>query len=119
MKHSILISFLLVLGYAFCSAQTDSTRVSEIRTMILKESKDGGKYDFFTPIKGHEYESVQIKPGLYDSKIGYALIQWGRVNYELGMKRFEDVIDIFSELKGRAANKIEKNYIEIGYNRKI
>jgi hypothetical protein len=48
-----------------------------LKKIVLKESKENGRLDFFTEIKGHEMDGIQIKPGLVDTKIGVALYKWG------------------------------------------
>lgn len=91
----------------------------EIKAMILNESKEGGKLDFFTEIKGHEYDGVQIKPGLFTTKLGVALYQWGRANFELGVNTVEDALIYWKEFKGREANQREKDYITKGFNKEL
>ena len=59
--------------------------------MVLTESKAGGKLDFFSEIKGHEYDGIQVKPGVFSTKIGIALYKWGRA--------FEDALSNWSKLK--------------------
>ena len=91
----------------------------ELKTLVLIESKEGGKLDFFTEIKGHEYDGIQIKPGVFSTKIGIALYKWGRANFELGVNTVGDVLSNWSELKGRQANQREREYIEMGFNREL
>lgn len=73
----------------------------ELRTLILKETKEGGKLDFFTPIKGKEYDGVQVKPGIFSTNIGMALYKWGRTTVDLGVRSVDDALSIFAEFKGR------------------
>ena len=40
----------------------------DLKKLILTESKEGGKLDFFSEIKGHEMEGLQIKPGLISTR---------------------------------------------------
>jgi hypothetical protein len=89
----------------------------ELRTLILKETKEGGKLDFFTPIKGKEYDGVQIKPGLISTNLGVALYKWGRSNFDLGVNTLEDALSIFAEFKGRQLNQREKEYIKLGFEK--
>ena len=42
-------------------SQADIGKYQELKKQILTETKEGGKLDFFTPIKGHEYDGVQSK----------------------------------------------------------
>ncbi|HEX5154057.1 MAG TPA: hypothetical protein VFW07_21570 [Parafilimonas sp.] len=91
----------------------------DLRTIVLTESKEGGKLDFFTGIKGHEYDGVQIKPGLFTTKLGIALYKWGRGNFELGVNNIDDALEFWSELKERQANQREKDYITKGFNKEL
>jgi hypothetical protein len=84
---------------------------------ILKETKPGGTLDFFTPIKGHEYDAVQIKPGLFDSRIDIALYMWGKTNKDLGVATLDEAYAIFAEFKGRALNVREKECIKLGFEK--
>ncbi len=91
----------------------------EIRKIVLAESEVGGKLDFFTEIKGHEMDGIQIKPGVFDTKIGMALYQWGRANFDLGTNTIDDALLFWAELKGRQANEREKFYINLGFNKEL
>jgi hypothetical protein len=91
----------------------------DLRKIILTESKEGGNLDFFTEIKGHEYDGVQIKPGLFTTKLSIALYKWGRANFELGVNTVEDALQFWEEFKGRAANEREKDYITKGFNKEL
>ncbi len=91
----------------------------ELKKIVLTESKEGGRLDFFTEIKGHEMDGIQIKPGLFDSKIGIALYKWGRANFDLGVNTIEDALEFWAELKGRQPNQREKDYIKLGFNKEL
>jgi hypothetical protein len=91
----------------------------ETNAVVLTESKEGGKLDFFTEIKGHEYDGIQVKPGIFSTKIGIALYKWGRANFELGVNTFEDALSNWSKLKGREPNQLEKEYIKMGFNKEL
>jgi hypothetical protein len=91
----------------------------ELRKIVLAESKEGGKLDFFTEIKGHEMDGIQIKPGLFDTKIGIALYKWGRANFDLGVNTIEDALEFWAEFKGRQPNQREKDYIKLGFNKEF
>jgi len=91
----------------------------EIKAKILTESKEGGKMDFFSEIKGHEYDGIQIKQGLFTTKIGIALYKWGRTAYDLGVNKIEDALAIWAEFKGRPANSRESTMITQGFNREF
>lgn len=91
----------------------------EIKNFVLTESKEGGRLDFFTEIKGHEYDGIQVKPGVFDTKLGIALYKWGRANFEIGTNTIEDVFEFWSEHKGRKINEKEKVYIKMGFNKEL
>jgi len=91
----------------------------DIKNMILTESKEGGKPDFFTEIKGHEYDGVQIKPCLFDTKIGIALYKWARANFELGVNTLEDALLYWALFKEREPNQRENFYIKMGFNKEL
>jgi hypothetical protein len=91
----------------------------ELKKIILIETKEGGKLDYFTEIKGQEYDGIQIKPGVFSTKLGMALYQWGRANFENGVNTLEDAYKIFSEFKERELNQREKEYIKLGFNKEL
>ncbi|HTJ47913.1 MAG TPA: hypothetical protein VL443_00565 [Cyclobacteriaceae bacterium] len=109
----ILISVIIITS---SYAQSDTT---DVKTIILRETKAGGKLDYFSPIKGHEYDGVEIKPGLYSTKLGVALYNWGKSNYEMGIKTLDDAYLIFTQFKGRNLNEREKEYIKLGFNKEL
>jgi hypothetical protein len=89
----------------------------EIHSAILKETNPGGKLDFFTPIKGHEMDGLQIKPGVFATRVSIALYYWGKANKDLGVATLEEAYAIFAEFKGRDLNTREKEYIKLGYEK--
>ena len=91
----------------------------EIKQFVLIESKEGGKLDFFTEIKGHEYDGIQVKPGVFSTKSGIALYKWGRANFEIGTNTIEDAFEFWAEFKGRKINEKEKDYIKMGFNKEL
>lgn len=90
-----------------------------LKIIIIKETAEGGKLDFFTEIKGHEMDGIQIKPGVFSTKMGIALYKWGRENYELGVNNIEDTLKIWEEIKGRKPTKKEVDYITLGFNKEL
>ena len=91
----------------------------ELKEIILIETKEGGQLDYFTEIKGKEYDGVQIKPGIFSTKLGIALYRWGRATFENGVNTLEDSYKIFAEFKGRELNQREKEYIKLGFNKEL
>src|SRR5687768_1929478 len=99
MSNALIASFILLQVLTSCSEkvtqQSSQTPTilsqSDLKTFILKETEEGGKFDFFTSIKGHENEGIQIKPGIYDTKRGLAIYKWGKANNEAGVKSLDEV----------------------------
>ena len=91
----------------------------ELKNIILIETKEGGQLDYFTEIKGHENEGIQIKPGVFSTKLGIALYKWGRAAFENGINTLDDAYKIFAEFKERELNQKEKEYIKLGFNKEL
>ncbi|KAA3437794.1 hypothetical protein [Rufibacter hautae] len=128
MSRAFIALFILLQVLTSCTqkvAQQSSETLnsnlsqSDLKTFILKETEAGGKLDYFTSIKGHEYDGIQVKPGIYDTKIGLAIYKWGKANYDAGVKSLEEVYAIFSEYKKRPVNEIEKTYLKMGFGREL
>jgi hypothetical protein len=105
-------------------AIADSTHIKilskdELKAKIIAETKEGGSFDFFTKIKGHEYDAFAIKPGLIATNIEIALYKWGRVNSDLGVDTVQDALAIWAEIKGRPANSRELGMITKGFNKEL
>ena len=92
---------------------------TELKEIVLKESRENGKLDFFTEIKGREMDGIQIKPGVFSTNMGVALYKWGRANVELGTSTVEDALEFWAEYKGRQPNQREKDYIKLGFNKEL
>jgi hypothetical protein len=91
----------------------------ELRKQLLAETKKGCKLDFFTPIKGKEYEGVQVKPGLISTNLGMALYKWGHAVADSGVTNVNDALSIFTEFKGRPLNPRETGYISKGFYKEL
>lgn len=89
----------------------------ELKDYILIETKEGGKLDFFTEIKGKEFDGVQIKPGVFATKQSIALYKWGRACFDIGVNSIEDVYEIFAEFKQKELNQRDKEYIKMGFDK--
>jgi hypothetical protein len=90
---------------------------AELKEVVLSESMEGGELDFFTAIKGHEYDGIQIRPGLISTKLGIALYKWGEACYDLGVNTIEDAYSLYATLKGKPINEREKDYIRKGFDK--
>jgi hypothetical protein len=116
MKNSILFIFLILSIQSFSQkALENKLTQAEIKSFILAETKQGGKLDFFTEIKGKEYNASQVKPGLFMTNIEMALYKWGKANFDLGIENVETALKIFEEFKGKDLNRREKDLIPMGY----
>jgi hypothetical protein len=108
-----------LFGQTVQSNDTTSTLTPEIRNKILKESKDGGKLDFWTPIKGHEYDGELLQNGptakdnIYASKREIAVVKWAFSLTKLGIRR-NDLISLYEQLKGRKLRSDDVTLIDIG-----
>src|SRR5699024_7610234 len=87
----------------------------QIEEFILSETKENGRLDFFTEIKGHEFDGVQIKPGVFTTKQSIAFYKWGRACYEIGVNTIEDTYKIFEKFQEKPLNKRDKEYIKMGF----
>jgi hypothetical protein len=91
---------------------------AELRSLILIQSQKGGKLDFFSQIKGKEYDKAQLKPGVNTTNISKALYTWGKAVSDLGVASIDDAISIFTEFKkGEEPNGREQDYIRMGYTK--
>jgi hypothetical protein len=90
---------------------------SELQAFILSETEKGGNLDFFTEIKGKEYDAVQIKPAVFTTKQSVAFYKWGRACFELGVNTVEDAYEIFEKFKGTQLNSRDKDYIKAGFDK--
>lgn len=88
---------------------------NEIKTLIISETKEGGKLDFFTEIRGSENDGIQIKPGVLTTKQSVALYKWGRACFEIGVNTVEDAYEIFADFKGKPVSKRDQDYIKMGF----
>ena len=100
-------------------SQSQPLTQAERRTHILKETQPGGKLDFFTPIKGHEYDGALIKPGVYSTLGHIALYKWGRAVNELGVENLEEAYSLISEFRNQAIGQRDKDYIKTGFNKEL
>ena len=87
----------------------------ELKEYIVSETQKGGEFDFFTEIKGKEYDGVQIKPGIFSTNQSVALYKWGRVCFDIGVNTVEDAYVIYSEIIEKEINKRDKEYIRMGF----
>ena len=118
--RTLLVALIAEKGLA----KGDSTDVkyrtrAETEAYVLKATAKGGELDFFTAVKGHEYDGVEIKPGKFSTKLGIALYQWGKACFDLGVNTPEDAWRVFAKFKGRALNQRERDYIKMGFERAL
>lgn len=123
MRLQILCALLALGINAFAqnnkSIDTSITLTRQVRADLIKESKNNGKLDYWTPIKGHEFDGEKMERDFYVSKEDAALIKW---TYQLtitGVKNKPDIISLYEELKGRQASNNELNYIDYAYHRAL
>jgi hypothetical protein len=110
----------LIMSEHFDAANSTGMTIpskDQLHTIILNETKEGGKLDFFSSIKGKEMEGIQIKPGVFATRIGLALYKWGKANYDLGVPTIDEAYAIFAEFRGRPLDLREKAYIKLGFEK--
>lgn len=117
-RIAIVVCFSFFLLDSYSQDRTSNSK-KELRDDIIEQTREGGKLDFFTPIKGHEYDGVEIKPKVYTTKRGVALMKWGSLTSEMGVETLEDAYSIFAEFKKREINGLEKEYIKLGFNKEL
>ncbi|MDB5140983.1 MAG: hypothetical protein JWR12_2899 [Mucilaginibacter sp.] len=121
---SIFTIFLLIItikvsGQTIASNDTTAKLTTEFRNKIISESRNGGKLDFWTPIKGHEYDGAMIVKGataaenIYASNKEIAVIKWVLNLTKLGVKK-NDVIYLYEALKGRKIRDDEISLVDLG-----
>lgn len=116
----LILSGLLIFSisvFAQNSKLNDSsvTLTPQVRAELIKASKNNGKLDFWTPIKGHEFDGERIEHDFYVSKEDAALIKWAYKLTITGIKNKADIISLYEELKGRQANSNELHYIDYAH----
>lgn len=112
MKRFVILLFFAFIAFNSFGQVPDSVT---LRKLIIKESKKGGKIDYFTKIKGKETVGSQIKPGIYAQNIHIAWYYWGKANYVNGIKTFDEVLSIFKEWQEREPGRMELEHIKLGY----
>lgn len=120
----LTLSVLLALSinaFAQNSKINDSSfkLTDEMRSKLISASKNNGKLDYWSQIKGHEFEGERIEPDWYVAKEDAAIIRW---TYDLttsGLKDKNAIISLYEDLKRRKVSKNELAYINYGYNKAI
>ncbi|QEC78509.1 hypothetical protein [Mucilaginibacter ginsenosidivorax] len=122
LKTIVTIGLLTNITTAFAqtnSTDTSATITADVKNKILAESKDGGRFDFWTPIKGHEYDGQRIQTGastkdnIYATNREIAVIKWAYALSKSGIKK-SDIIGFYEELKGRKIRSDEITLIDFG-----
>lgn len=113
MKTILLFILVLISNLIYSQQQNDTIN---IREFIIKETQEGGKLDFFTEIKGKEYNGSQVKPGVYASNIEIVLYRWGKTVKELGIKDLDNIYKLYSEARGKEINPQEKTLLKMAFD---
>lgn len=123
MRPLILCALLTLSVNAFAQSNKSNdtliTLTRQVRAELIKESKNHGKLDYWTPIKGHEFEGERVEHDFYASKDDAAVIKWAYALTNSGLKSKADIISLFEELKGREIRPTELTYIDYGYRKAI
>lgn len=115
----ILLFYLSILLTSFSYAQESTKDLKVIKSEIIKETQTEGKLDFFTPIKGKEYDGYQIKPGLVATYREMALYNWAKSVKELGIDDLEELYTLYSEARKKGINPMEKELLKMGFNKEL
>jgi hypothetical protein len=123
MKYIFIIFFSIltiqVSAQTIASNDTTAKLSTEFKNKIISDSRNGGKLDFWTPIKGHEYDGAMIAKGataadnIYASNKEIALIKWTLSLTKLGIKK-NDIIYLYEALKGRKIRDDEISLVDLG-----
>lgn len=116
----VLLAFS-VNAFAQNSKLNDSSLklTNEMRSKLISASKNNGKLDYWTRIKGHELEGEKIEHDFYASKEDAALIKWTYDLMNIGVKDKADIISLYEELKKRKISNDELTYIDYGYHKAL
>ncbi len=101
------------------TADSSGTTPTELRKLIIEKTQPGGRLDYFTPIKGKEYQAVAVKPNVITTQLAIALYKWGKACNAMGVNTVEDALSIFEEFKGRKPDQREETYIKMGFNKEL
>jgi hypothetical protein len=97
----------------------ETSLTSDVVNKIIDDSKNGGSLDFWTPIKGHEYDGSSLfgsaggKGNIYASNKELAVIKWSFTLAKRGIGK-DDIIALFGLLKGRKVTSNDSTLIDIG-----
>lgn len=114
MKQLLLYLFILA---SFSSYSQENSQ--EIKSIIIEETKENGKLDFFTPIKGKEYDGYQVKRGLYASNREMALYNWAKAVKDLGVNDLEELYILYAEARNKEITTMEKDLLKMGFNKEL
>lgn len=117
MKQLLLYFFTLASFTSY--SQENSNDIEEIKSVIIEETKENGKLDFFTPIKGKEYDGYQVKPGLYASNREMALYNWAKAVKDLGVNDLEELYILYAEARNKEITTMEKDLLKMGFNKEL
>lgn len=92
---------------------------NQLKEFVIEGTKEGNQLDFFTEIQGQENDGIQVKPGVFSTKLGIALYKWGRACFDIGVNTVKDAYEIFAEIRGRELNRKEREYIKLGFYKEL
>ncbi len=123
----LFFSIVLLLFSLQCFSQTKSPNdtiittslTPEVCNKIISDSKNGRSLDFWTPIKGHEYDGSLLfgsaggKDNVYASNKELAVIKWSFALAKRGIGK-DDIIALFGLLKSRKVTADDITLIGLG-----
>jgi hypothetical protein len=121
MLLNALLTLFSINSFSQSTQQRDTSLklTPEIKNHFLKESKDHGKFDYWSPIKGHEFEGEKVALDLFVTKEDAAIIKWSFELTTSGLKQETDIISLYEDLKKRKITKTELAFIDYGYNKAL
>jgi hypothetical protein len=117
--NAFLVLSISAFGQTGKSNDTTFKLTDQIRNSLIKASKNHGKLDYWTSIKGHEFEGEKIEQDLYVSKGDAAIIKWSYDVTRSGLKNKADVIALYEDLMKRKISEKELGYIDYGFTKAI
>ena len=93
----LFLTALTTLITIACFAQTDGNGNPVFNKAVIHLINEEHLADT-TPIKGHEMDAIQIKPRLFDTRIGIALYNWSRALFEINIQFSKYLLRPYSEI---------------------
>ena len=90
----------------------------DLKKFVIEESKNNGKFDFWTKIK-KDGKSSYNEGGTFFNPTEFSQYLWGISLSKVGIKTMDDVAQIYEELKGIKMTEQQKEIIEYGFKKQM